>query len=81
LAIDQGIVLVCFVKNIEVWTKGLVDILLEYCRYICEPKGNDQGSKEAIAGAYGCLPDIFISYRDKGIGIANVNFEDVFSFG
>jgi hypothetical protein len=61
--------------------KGLVDILLECCRCICESKGHGQGFKEAIVGVYGCLTDIFISYSNKALGILNVNFGDVFCFG
>jgi hypothetical protein len=60
--------------------KGLVDILLECCRCICESKGHDQGFKEAIAGVYGYFPDIFISYPNKVISIVEVNFGDVLSF-
>jgi hypothetical protein len=81
LAIDQDIVQVCFTENIEVWVKGMVNILLKYCRYICESKGQNQELKEAIVGAYRDLLDIFISYSDKAIGIANVDFGDIFCFG
>jgi hypothetical protein len=70
-----------FTENIEIWVKGLIDVSLEYCRYICKFKGHDQGFKEAIASVHGCLPDIFISYPNKVIGILNVNFGDIFCFG
>jgi hypothetical protein len=79
LAIDHDIIEVHGAKNIKVWAKGFIDILLEYCTCICEPKGHDQGFKEAIAGAYDFLLDIFISYLDKAIGIANSNFGDIFT--
>jgi hypothetical protein len=49
--------------------------------YICWPKKHDQGFKEAIAGAYGCRPDILTSYPDEAIGITNINFGKVFYFG
>jgi hypothetical protein len=65
----------------KVWVKGLVDILLECCRCICESKGHDQGFKEAIAGASARFPEIIISYPNKAIGIANVGFGDVIRFG
>jgi hypothetical protein len=81
LAIDQDNVQVCFAENIEVWAKGLVDISLEFYSSICESKEGDQGFKEAIVGVYGCLADIFITYPDKAIGIANVNLGNVFRFG
>jgi hypothetical protein len=39
------------------------------------------GFKDAIAGKYDCLPNILISYPDEAVGIANVNFGNVFNFG
>jgi hypothetical protein len=61
--------------------KSLVDILFKCCRCICGSKGHDQGYKKAIAGAYGCFPDILVSYPNKAISIANINFGDIFHFG
>jgi hypothetical protein len=81
LAVDQDIIKVCFVENIEVWAKGLFDILLECYRYICESKGYDQRFKQAIVNAYGGLQENIISNPDKAICMANVNVGDIFCFG
>jgi hypothetical protein len=78
LAIDQHIVSVCGRESMVVWANGLADISLKCCRCMCESKGHNQGFKEAIVGTCGYLPDIFISYPNKAIGISNVNFRDVF---
>jgi hypothetical protein len=61
--------------------KGLVNILLECCRCICNSKGHDQGFKEAIACADCCVPDNCNSYPDKAIGNTDVRFGDAFGFG
>jgi hypothetical protein len=51
---------------------------LKYCRCICESKGDNQEFKEAIAGVYGHVREIFISYLDEVLEIKNVNLGDLF---
>jgi hypothetical protein len=64
----------------EGWVKGFVNMMSESRRHICNFKGYNEGFKKALPSSYGCPPYLHISYINKIMDIANVNFGDLLPF-